>query len=98
MSAPVLGNLRVDSVDAIARIIAARVARLSGDDRMAYVLLDHLGNIEVLRPTMRDTDLILCARGADLIGTYAKAPASAAMVELITGDLEEAMRCSRESA
>ena len=98
MSAPILGNLRVDRIDALAKLIAVRVARLSGDDRMAYVLLDHLGNIEVLRPTMRDTDLILYRRGADLIGTYAKAPASAAMVELITGDLEEAMKCSRASA
>lgn len=98
MSAPILGNLRVDSIDAMARLIATRIARLSGDDRMAYVLLDHMGNIEVLRPTMRDADLIVDRRGRDLIGTYAKTPASAALVELITGDLEEAMRCSRESA
>ena len=91
MSAPVLGNLRVDSVDAIARIIAARIARLSGDDRMAYVLLDHMGNIELLRPTMKDTAVILCARGQDLVGTYSKSPASAALVELIAGDLEAAL-------
>lgn len=93
MSSPIIGNLTVDSVDDVARVVAVRIARLTRDDAVGYVLVDRLRNVRLLRPSMRDADAILRECSArELVGTYTKTPASAALVERIAGDLAEALR------
>ncbi len=93
MSAPVIGNLHIDPLRDVAQTVAVKLARLTPEDGHAYLLLDRKGNLRLLRPTMRDAEAILHGcKAREIVGTYTKAPASAAMIDLIAGDLAEALR------
>ena len=92
MSAHILGNLRVDAPTDVARTIVARLARLTVEEGVGHVLLDRWGNVQLVRPAMRDCGQVLQERADELVGTYTRCVSSPAMLELIAGDLAEAMK------